>query len=60
MLGSADDLRYGACNLYIGEMKKGVLEIILTMADDGQGMGSYALDVRMNFIDTAICTNAGT
>jgi hypothetical protein len=44
MLGSADDLRYGAYNLYIGEMKKGVHEIILTVADDGKGMGSYALD----------------
>jgi hypothetical protein len=44
MLGSGDDTRFGAYNLYIGEMKKGEHEIVLTVADDGKGMGSHGLD----------------
>lgn len=44
MLGSKDDVLYGAYNLYIGEMKKGEHEIMLTVADDGQGAGSFRLD----------------
>jgi hypothetical protein len=50
MLGSADHGVYGAYDLMLGELKKGVHTIQLTVADDGKGNGGYSWDALSLFV----------
>jgi hypothetical protein len=44
MVGSADHGGYGVYDLLLGELKKGVHTITMTVADDGTGNGGYSWD----------------
>lgn len=49
MLGSSDDGGFGSYNLELGALKKGTHSIMLTVADDGNGNGSYYFDALSLF-----------
>ena len=50
MVGSADHGRFGACDLTLGDLKKGVHTIVMTVADDGTGNGGYSWDALSLFV----------
>jgi hypothetical protein len=44
MLGSADGTEFGVYDLQLGELSPGEHTLLFTVADDGQGNGSYSWD----------------